>query len=64
MPTRLNVVVVNDETQQKPLEKCRTEYYNSCFLDFPKDVIMSCAYIEKLKSKSLNIVSVLPTIVF
>lgn len=51
-------MVVNDEMQQRKLEKCRTEYYSSCFLDHPTDEILSCAYIEKLKSKSLNIVSI------
>lgn len=56
-PENLNIAVVNDELRVKNLRECKPEYYQDCFIDRPDDVIMSCAYIDQIKTKSLKIVS-------
>lgn len=56
-PKGLNIAVVNKEMQQKRLAQCEPEYYSECFLDDSQDSLLSCAYIDIIKSKSLNIVS-------
>lgn len=58
-PTGLYIAVVNNELHGKHLGECKSEYYQGCFLDNPKDVIMSCAYVDQMKSRTLNIVSFL-----
>lgn len=56
-PKGLNIAVVNDELHQRRHGECKFEYYQGCFLDSPEDVVMSCAYVETMRSRSLNIVS-------
>lgn len=57
-PKGLNIAVVNEEIHHRRHGECKPEYYQGCFLDYPQDVIMSCAYVETIKSRSLNIVSI------
>ncbi|XP_025200629.1 ABC transporter G family member 23-like [Melanaphis sacchari] len=54
-PKGLYIAVVNEEIQQRQPGECKPEYYKGCFLDNPQDVIMSCAYVEQMKTKSMNI---------
>lgn len=58
-PKGLYIAVVNNEMQQRKTGECKPEYYNGCFLENPQDIIMSCAYIEQIKTKSMQIVSFL-----
>lgn len=53
----VNIAVVNKELQQTGNEKCTLDYYEGCFLNDTQDVMMSCAFIEAMKSKSLEFVS-------
>lgn len=62
-PKGLNIAVVNNEIYQRHIEECKPEYYKGCFLDKPQDVMMSCAYVETIKSKSMNVVSRFRTII-
>jgi len=57
-PKGLYIAVVNKEMQQRQPGECKPEYYKGCFLDNPGDVVMSCAYVDQMKSKSMNIVSI------
>lgn len=57
-PKGLYIAVVNEEIQQRQSGECKPEYYKGCFLDNPQDVMMSCAYVEQMKTKSMNIVSI------
>lgn len=57
-PKGLYIAVVNKEIQQTQFKECKPEYSDGCFLDNSQDVIMSCAYVEQMKIKSMNIVSV------
>lgn len=57
-PQGLYIAVVNKELQQRRPGECKPEYYEGCFLDNPQDVIMSCAYVEQMRHKSMNIVSI------
>lgn len=57
-PKGLYIAVVNNEMQQRQPGECKPEYYKGCFLDNPGDVIMSCAYVDQIKTKSMNIVSI------
>lgn len=61
-PKGLYIAVVNKEMQQRKMGECKPEYYEGCFLDHPQDVIMSCAYVDQMKTKSLKIVSVFKVI--
>ncbi|XP_026813048.1 ABC transporter G family member 23-like [Rhopalosiphum maidis] len=54
-PKGLYIAVVNEEIQHRQSGECKPEYYKGCFLDNPQDVIMSCAYVEQMKTKSMNI---------
>jgi ABC-type multidrug transport system ATPase subunit/ABC-type multidrug transport system permease subunit len=54
-PKGLYIAVVNKEMQQRQPGECKPEYYKGCFLDDPDDVIMSCAYVDQIKTKSMNI---------
>ncbi|KAL4131486.1 hypothetical protein QTP88_008794 [Uroleucon formosanum] len=54
-PKGLYIAVVNNEMQQRQPGECKPEYYKGCFLDNPGDVIMSCAYVDQIKTKSMNI---------
>lgn len=58
-PKGLNIAVVNKELQQIENGKCVSDYYDGCFLKNPHDKNMGCSFVEKLKSKSFNIVSFL-----
>lgn len=55
-PEGLNIAVVNKELEQRRPGECKPEYYQGCFLDDYENVIMSCAYVDQIKSKSMNIV--------
>lgn len=54
-PKGLYIAVVNKEMQQRQPGECKPEYYEGCFLDNPDDVIMSCAYVDQMKTKEMNI---------
>lgn len=64
-PKGLYIAVVNDEYQQGRHGECQPQFYDGCFIDNPTDVMMSCAYVEQIKLKSMNVVSsVFETIYF
>lgn len=58
-PKGLNIAVVNKELEERRPGLCKPEYYSGCFLDYPEDVIMSCAYVDLMKTRSLKVVSIL-----
>lgn len=49
--------MVNKELQQTGNEKCMPDYYEGCFLNDTRNIMMSCAFTEKMKSESLEFVS-------
>jgi len=55
-PKGLSIAVVNKELQQRRPGECKPEYYSGCFLDNPENVVMSCAYVEQMKTKTMKIV--------
>lgn len=56
-PKGLYIGVVNKELQERKPGECKPQYYSGCFLENPEDVVMSCAYVEQMKTRSMNIVS-------
>lgn len=58
-PKGLHIAIVNKELEQRNFTECKPEYYQGCFLDHPEDVMMSCAYVDQMKIKSMQIVSAL-----
>lgn len=56
-PKGLYIAVVNDERQLGRQGECQPQFFDGCFLDNPEDMMMSCAYVDQIKLKSMNVVS-------
>ncbi|VVC43850.1 Hypothetical protein CINCED_3A015312 [Cinara cedri] len=56
-PKGLSIAIVNKELQQRHIGECKPEFYQGCFLNNTHDVLMSCAYVEKMHSKSMKILN-------
>lgn len=57
-PKMTNIAVVNKELQQTGNDICMPVNYERCFLNDSHGIMMSCAFVEKMKSKSLKFVRV------